>query len=321
MEKKRKIYTHLYGDLDSLASIWFASRFLRKEGGKIIFLPFSKEKEKEEEIVFVSANWNGYELRENDLALDITAGGYGIKGDIDSQKKVHSCFFKLVNEYGDDETKNVLFVLAKAIDKHDAKDTSDQAYSVYSPPSNLDEKYPKCFDRFFSTFCYAKSGIGDKNLEDESDKKLKDFIFIYLDGFYQSRIDKLTSKKDVLENTIKVGEVAIFVRKENKNRISNRNELFNLLGFSAKVYVDGNHLGIVIKDDLVDSGMRADHPYIREVVKKVGEIDQWFSHESGFLYCWSCEKAPRNKLSKVDPYELALAFERARKEHLVEIQR
>ncbi len=300
--KKRRIYTHVSGDLDAYTSIWFASRFLKKDGKKICFLPFSKEKE--EEIIFISASWNGYELRENDLALDIYAGGHGIKGDIDSQGRVHSCFFKLVSEYGDDEAKKILLSLAKAVDKHDMGFLSS-SFASSDNENKLD------------SFIALKWMLNNLS---EDDEWRKNVFFDFLDNFYQDGVNKLTSKQVILDNTIKVGEVAIFVKDKDQKKFSNRNELFNLLGFSAKVYVDGNHLGVVIKNDLVDSGLRADHPYVRSVVEKAGEIEQWFSHPSGFMYSWSCEKAPKDQSSKVDPYELAVAFEKARKEHIQEIQ-
>jgi hypothetical protein len=60
--------------------------------------------------------------------------------------------------------------------------------------------------------------------------------------------------------------------------------------------------------------VRADHPYIVEVIKeaneKIGE-DGWFLHPAGYLACWGSKKSPAQKPSRVDPYKLAKAYNRA----------
>jgi len=302
---RRKIYTHVSGDSDSLASIWFASRFLKKDKGEIVSLPFSRERFKnEEDFIFVSADWNGYGLNEDDFALDISAGGHGIKGEVVSEKMVYSCFFKLLIQYGDEETKRVLMNLGRGIDKHDSDPSSRRSENNFNA---------KDFDNFFSAVQNFK-----KVLDDE---ELKNQLFLYLDGFYLRLIDRLNSKQAILASTISVGKTAIFIVSSERGRISNKYDLFELLGFSAKIYVDGKHLGIIVGDDLLKAGLRADNEHVRAVVESAGEADKWFSHESGFMYAWSCEKAPKEQPSKVDPYSLALAFEKARKEHLAEVQK
>lgn len=113
MERKRSVYTHVSVDIDAVSSVWFASRFIYPDENL--------------DIKFVPANWDGQGMEIGDLALDISAGGKGLKGKTDKSGRVHSCFASLVFDCKDREVKKALKSLAYLIDKHDAFSSSDNS--------------------------------------------------------------------------------------------------------------------------------------------------------------------------------------------------
>ncbi len=80
-----KIFTHFVVDLDAVCSVWAAKQFISgAKGATVEFRP---------------ANWDGKEMAEGDLALDIDAGGRGMKGEKGENGIVHSCVALIVAEY------------------------------------------------------------------------------------------------------------------------------------------------------------------------------------------------------------------------------
>ena len=101
-----KVYTHFNLDLDAAASLWFARKFI----------PGAREAE----VLFVSASWDGAGIAEGDLALDISAGGRGIKGETHDDGRVGSCFAALVGMYADATDLEVLRHLVTFVEAQDA---------------------------------------------------------------------------------------------------------------------------------------------------------------------------------------------------------
>jgi hypothetical protein len=71
------VHTHINVDLDAVAGVWAAGQFMGAQ---------------DTELVFVPANWDGDGIEDGDLALDIRAGGRGIKSTEHEDGTVGPCF-------------------------------------------------------------------------------------------------------------------------------------------------------------------------------------------------------------------------------------
>jgi hypothetical protein len=94
----------------------------------------------------------------------------------------------------------------------------------------------------------------------------------------------------------------VAIAKDKKSKILN-GILFDR-GVKAVIYIDGNNIGIVRRGDIT---VRMDDPRIREVVTKYDDINEWFAHTAGFLFCRGSRKAPAQNPSSVPVEELASA--------------
>ena len=101
-----KIFTHFVVDLDAVCSVWAAKQFISgAKGATVEFRP---------------ANWDGKEMAEGDLALDIDAGGRGMKGEKGENGIVHSCVALIVAEYASPADQSALASLVRFVDAQDA---------------------------------------------------------------------------------------------------------------------------------------------------------------------------------------------------------
>jgi hypothetical protein len=275
MEEKRKIFTHIWVDIDAVVSVWFALRFMVEE---------------EVEILFVPANWNGFELGPQDLALDISAGGKGIKGRM-YKGKVHSCFRYLVNRYGNQETKEKLKFLVDFIDQHDTYGKKNKNKNDY-----------------FSLLSMALRSF--RVVHGKDDRLICSRMFELLDGVYELIDGRKKGKENIYDSVDVVGKTAIIFDPENSS--SSRDYLYKM-GYPAVIYVDGHNLGLLVQSELIQKGLRADHPDILKLIEDIGEKDEWFAHPAGYLFCRGSRKSPRETSSKLDPYILAKTVESIRK--------
>jgi len=282
------LYTHVSVDLDAVASVWYVLNFLAER-------IFGVKKE-DIALKFVPANWDGKELNKNDLALDICAGGKGIKGKQDKDGKVHSCFMLLIEKYGNDQEKAILEDLAYFIDQHDAHGYRE---AKEFPRSNANIG---CFLSFNDCLHQLKAKF-------KKDKDVCRAIFNNFDGFHIIKKDEIFNKDDVFKNIEIVGETAILVKSNNKTHCASK--IIFERDYQAYVYINEDSIGIRVRDTAL---VRADHPYIVEVIKEANEKigrDGWFLHPAGYLACWGSKKSPAQKPSRVDPYKLAKAYNRA----------
>ncbi|HPT08740.1 MAG TPA: hypothetical protein PLE28_03560 [bacterium] len=282
------IYTHKAVDLDAVASVWFILKFISPR--------FFGVKEEEIKLKFVPANWDGKELKKNDLALDIHAGGKGIKGKQDNDGKTHSCFMLLIERYGDDREKAILEDLAYFIDQHDA-----YGYCEAKEFSRNNIKNIGCFLSLNDCLHQLKAKFKD-------DEDVCRAIFNNLDGFYIIKRNEIFNKDYVLKNIEVVGQVAILV--ESNSRTHCASKIIFERGFQAYVYINKHNIGILVRDTAL---IRADHPDIVKIIKEANEKigdNGWFLHPAGYLTCWGSKKSPALKPSKVDPYNLAKAYNR-----------
>jgi hypothetical protein len=281
MEKKKKIFTHEWVDIDAVASLWFALRFMLEE--------------QDVEILFVPASWNGIDLEPQDLALDISAGGKGIKGRM-YKGKVHSCFEELVSRHADRGTKRRLSSLVRSIDQHDT----------------YGEKGKHKGD-FFSLLKMALRAL--RAVHGKDDRLICSRMFELLDGVYKLIDGQSQAKKNIYDSVDIVGKTAIIFDPDNS---SSSRDYLNRMGYPAVIYVDGNNIGLLVQNDLIRRGLRADHPEIKKLVEDIGEKDEWFAHPAGYLFCRGSRKSSRNTSSEpdpseLDPYDLAKTVERLRK--------
>jgi hypothetical protein len=271
-----KIFTHVNVDLDAVASVWFAKRFIYQNFKTKVF--------------FVPAGWGGEELGENDLALDIWAGGKGIKGEEDKDGRVHSCFKSLVKNYGDQKISKSLKGLIKYIDQKDFSGTIKALNRFGNDRDN--------FIVLYNSLKLFRVVHGDDGIV--CSRMLELF-----DGIFKINQSKKSFLKNIKQSVIPVGKTAIVTTRD--STISARGYLFNN-GYEAVIYTDQNGIGLLVK-----SGHRADCKEVLEVVERAGESNEWFAHPAGYLFCRGSRKSPAKNPSKVDPYDIAIAFEKYRK--------
>jgi len=274
MERKRRIYTHISVDIDAVSSVWFASRFMFPEENL--------------DIRFVSANWDGEEMEKEDVALDIHAGGKGIKGRTDKNGKVHSCFASLVFACEDKEVKKTLKTLSYLIDKHDA----------FGSSSGGNKKN-------ISAFIGLSISLRSLQAKHKSDYMVVSRMFEILDGLYEINKAKEDFRKNIGKYVEVVGRTALLIV-EGQSATSSRG-LFQR-GFDAVVYVDGYSIGLLVRD-----GHSIDQPELKDFFRKSGEENEWYFHSAGYMVSRGTRKSPAETTSRIDPYQLAKVWEGIRK--------
>lgn len=275
----RRVFTHIYPDLDALSSVWFLQRFIIK---------------KQIEVNFVPASWDGADMGPNDVALDINAGGKGIKGKKTFKGHVHSCFKLLVDRYADNETKIILKSLIKFIDRNDA-------YGGVNKVKDFNKNKNHQITSFIALSLVMKALRAVHN----SDEMVLSRMMEIFDGIYKINKNSIESYEDIMKKAIVVGRTVIFPTKVNS--YSARGTIFSK-GYRAMIYVDGDNIGLLTSGDL-----RADSPEVLKVIASAGESGEWFAHPAGYLIARGTRKDPRETGSNVDPYRLATAIEATRK--------
>ncbi len=102
----RYLYTHIGPDLDAHTGRCAVTRFVPgMANAKVIYVP---------------ASWDGDGLRKGDMAIDLVAGGKGIKGHRDPDGSTHSAFAYVVNKYASKKEKEALKDLVSFVDIQDA---------------------------------------------------------------------------------------------------------------------------------------------------------------------------------------------------------
>lgn len=270
--KKKKIYTHLFIDLDAVLSVWAVKTFIKDY--------------EDAEIVFVSANWNGDGLESGDIAVDIEASGKGFKGMQDSDN-VLSAFSGLIKKYASEEDQGILEPLARFAD---LQDTTGSVVSELIPSETEEiQKILKCAN--INVVLRALQRVHPNN-----DLLVCKRMFEIFDGILEmGRANKKAHRE--AERAEIIGKVAIL---RDSKEITATQILFYEKGVRVIVYVDGNNLGLIRHRK---ESLRMDS--IRDLIPKE---EKWFSHPSGFLFCWGSKKAPAQKPSKVNPKILAEAI-------------
>lgn len=118
-----KIFTHFNVDLDAVGSVWAAREFiLGAESASVEFRP---------------ANWDENGMSEDDLALDMEAGGRGMKGKKEADGIVHYCFASIVSQYASPADQAAPAKLVRFVD---AQDSRDSAVKFLAPEASREAK-------------------------------------------------------------------------------------------------------------------------------------------------------------------------------------
>lgn len=288
--KKIRIFTHQNPDLDAISSAWFVSRFM---------YPLT-----EIELVFVSASYRGTSINGNDIAVDIEAGGKGIKESIDKNGIKHCCFYTLFKKMNlssrDYQALNPLVIL---IDKKDIYG------NIASAPQ--DKKWDKSDSEAFDKIKALSLCLNTfKTSYNNNDEKVCLVMFDLFDGFFKKNIEFQLLKAEIEKKTYNCGHLVIV---ETSLDLSVAKLVFNDANNKAYLYLNtnSNSMGVYIGNDLYKEGFRIEREAATAIIEKLGEkigggLDEWFCHQDGFLLSWGTRKDSRPYPSKIKPQELAL---------------
>lgn len=276
-----RIITHMNVDLDAVCSVWAARKFVPQAGGA--------------PIEFHPANWDGENRgMEEVLILDMDAGGRGLKGEKEADGTIHSCFALVVERYASEMEREALLPLIRFVD---AQDAHGSAVKFLAPEASQQAQETLSLTGI-NAILRALQSTNPNN-----DLRVVNMMGDILDGMLKTgrsrqRAEMEAAKAEILPG----GKVALVI---NSREFGTNGFLFEKRGVKIIVYVDGNNIGVVRGDN--GSALRADDPQIRTIVEAAGELDEWFAHPAGFLFCRGSRKAPATTPSQVDPRELALA--------------
>lgn len=279
-----RIFTHVNADLDNAFSVGAAWEFIRGA--------------REAELVFVGANYDGSGMEPGDIALDISAGGRGWKGRIDSDGRVHSCFAYIVENFAPKEDRQILNHLVKFIDTQDSQ--GDALRNLF--PDIDSEGIALLSAISISAVFYAL-----KRANGYDDAILVVRMSEILSGILENGRLRSLIPDEFLKDVRFFGERRVVLVVDPPEGVSSG--FFFKRGVWAYIYQSGYNIGVRRKNSLRE--LRMDHPEIRAVVERAGEIDEWHAHPDGYLFCKGARKAPSHTPSKVDPMELAEAVARA----------
>lgn len=291
MGSKRRVITHLNADLDAITATWATSRLWLKE---------------EVELVFVSAHSDGSEFSEDDIIIDIYAGGKGIKGQMDDQDVQHSAFAYLVDKYGSEEDKTALAELVAFVD---AQDSYGSAIAYLAPEINEHARDVLAFSainavhRGFQRWTFE---CGLYSSQEERDQALCELMWKSLDGMYLNGLSRLKAEQeaDVLPQYFASGKIVFL----DNARYRATSYIVRKRGALLVVYRDGNNLGVTSNASLGDR-LRMDHPRIKALIEAAGESADWHCPKDGRFCSHGTSKSPAERPSRVNVQELIAILE------------
>lgn len=279
--KKTRIFTHVSIDMDAACSVWFFLKFiLKKKPGEV-------------EIIFKPANWDGQEIEEGDFALDIYAGGKGIKGEF-KYNRTRSCLMSLLDhnlESVDKEIRRAVVSLTTFVDKHDSEGIGSLKKLKFSEAEKGDLVDLRGLLKVFMGY---HTNVNNDDYQ----------IFIKFFENLENHFNLISKSREIKENLkcVDPNTKVAFV----KNSHVPSGLLFNQ-GKKVVVYVDGNDLGVVVGDSRLKSDELVS--VVREIVEEAGEKfgegeNNWFIDPGKRLICRGSRKSPATKPSKVNPEKL-----------------
>ncbi|MEK7532531.1 MAG: hypothetical protein AAB579_02930 [Patescibacteria group bacterium] len=272
-----KIYTHFFVDLDAVCSVWAARQFI----------PGAKDAVAESR----PANWDGKDMAENDLALDIPAGGRGMKGEKGEGGIVHSCVALIVAKYASPADQSALASLVRFVD---AQDAHGSAVKFLAPEASRESQETLAMTGL-NAVLRALQATHPRNDALVCERMSEILSGMLQAGRARQRAAAEADKAEILDG----GKVAIVV---NSREFATNGVLFEERGVRVIIYVDGHNLGLIREGS---ETLRMDHPEFCAVAEAEGEASEWFAHSAGFLYCRGSRKAPAESSSRVNPRVLA----------------
>jgi hypothetical protein len=288
----RDLYTHVNMDIDSMSSCWAVRKFVPGMSNA--------------RIIRVGADWDGSGMKQGDMAVDLYAGGKGIKGTQDPDGTVHSSFAYIISKYASNDDAEAIKDLVRFVDIQDAYGSfvnymvknrmvynTDHETRRLIAVNNigsillaLDCVHPNDPDTVFSRMCEIFDGLFEK-------------------GGAAERRARIEAERAELFGGGENKKIIALVKDKKEKRTDH---ILWERGVEVIVYVDGKNLGVLRRGEgvLLRDGtrFRADHPEIRKVVNQAERNPRWFAHPKGFLYCHGSRKAPAVSPSNVNPYEL-----------------
>lgn len=285
------IMTHYRVDIDNVLSI-------------LALVTFHPKFQKEREVRFVEANWNGL-MPEDAIALDIEAGGRGIKGKRDADGTTHSCFAEVVARFAPADDQKALAGLVRIIDTHDAY---GEIFAHFCP--GLDMELADALENS-SVLGVFRSFKGTVGRGERGDYRMLESMQPIFEGILKNARARVRAEQIIQEGKqVRISQRARVALVDNVQNHRVMDVLFKQHGIRAAIYRDGNNLG-VLKPNA--EKIRVDHPKLIKVIKEAGEqVDGkngWFAHTGGFLLCRGSSKNMALSPSKVDPNKLFMVLE------------
>lgn len=272
-----RIYTHVHMDMDAASSVWAARSFIPEAA--------------QATLVLKPSDWDGDGMEDGDIAVDLRAGGRGIKGDVDDDGITHSCFAAIIQTYAPYEDQRALQHVVRLVDAIDAQ---GNAMRFLAPEASLEAQKTLAATGLSAVLRALQAMSG-------SETYIMDRMSEILSGMLRNGRARMRASEEADQAELLEGDLVAIVRNA---RYHATNGILFERGVRMIVYVDGCNLGLVRHEDVL---IRTDHATIRSVIAAAGEESEWFAHPAGFLYCRGSRKAPQKTRSRVDPRDLAAA--------------
>jgi len=293
------IYTHIKPDLDAIASVWAWIRFVLGRGIEDML----------SSVKFVPANWNGAEIGPGDVALDIEAGGKGLKGHkrtmIDGSVRVMSAFASVIEKVADPGLSKALFPLTEFVEEQDS--TGDGIFGIISEQGWLrDDGTPVGRKDVPASLWLCNLASLRTIYERIYGEDIKVFVEMakILDAIYEAALEREGAQAEAIKARW-YQQVALIENAKSKMT----NGLLFEAGAKVVVFIDGFNLGAVRNSEETFNLGTIVRPIIEECASD--EIQSWFFHAAGFLAARGTYKAPALTPSRVPAAWLAEAISKA----------
>lgn len=296
--KKIRVWTHQGVDLDAVISVWLVLRFMYPG--------------LEYELIFVPAGYNGTSIDGDDIAVDIEAGGKGIKSSIDKDGNKHSsCYTIFRRACLSDDNYRALCSLISVVDKRDIYGKLSLVPEDIGHKKDDGDALNKVEGLSFALRVFKNHYKEEEN----ADELVCEKMFDVLDSLLEETLESKKFKAEVERKSFRCGNVFVV---ETSQRFSVARHVFNNPDNKAYIYVNPqkNSLGVYLSDDFYhNDGFRLRFKDLKPIVAQFNENigkgeNEWFLHEDGFLFAWGTKKDIRPKPSKIRPEELALEINR-----------
>jgi len=274
-----RIFTHVKPDLDALFSV-IAARW---------YIPGARNAR----IEFRPASWDGVGMDDGDIAVDMEAGGRGMKGHRDDDGTTHSCFALIMTKYA--PTGDCL-ALASIIEYVDTQDAHGNVAKHIIPDAPQETRNMISATSLSARISWLMA-IHKNNIIRIIERLEEDFRGMLIVGYRRLATEEEISDVELFAD----GKVALVINK-------GKGVTYALYEKGVRVVVFINRYGMGITREQTET-LRMDHPEFLKVVEAAGEEigegdDKWFAHTAGFLFASGTPKSPSAIDSKVDPRAL-----------------